>query len=494
MKKWLMIAPALVLIGFGIYWFSIDRVTLTFKDGKWYLEGEAVEDFDVGVLEGVDVITFIADGDTKMGNFEAALGFCFASPGKDLVFRDASSGEEVKLDGLSGSQSERMNVLQMKLAKSMFALDDKAGFNEDEKFAIVGVAGDVLGVNFGNQKYVYTHLDGRGLDVFKQKLSGGNWAFRLTTLKETTLKQFMAGVRLYQESGAEISPLVSNEFIMGVFSESRVITMTNIDGTEHVTVSRELAEGEYEPKFEDFPKDMDIPEIEVVERELPMTIPSRQPSSMAMINPLLISVNEDGSVILNKKEKVELEGLKKRLQIYNEESKESGSSPIVQIYAHPDLKQQKVIDVLNIIRDADINEVTFTDSSLDKGVKPNVTYNAVESDTGLDPMEINVLPKVTYNTVDADEKRGRIVINVRDDGTFSQADFTKVMKTEAEIQTYVTTRRKQLIDKDPKIIPKIHLRGNDEALFKYSQIVLKGAAAAGVDKIVFSVFPFKEEK
>ena len=101
-----------------------------------------------------------------------------------------------------------------------------------------------------------------------------------------------------------------------------------------------------------------------------------------------------------------------------------------------------------------------------------------------------VAPSVAYNAVDVDEKNGRIVINVREDGTYSQEDFKQVMTEPSEITEYV--REKMIKIKALNYVPKIHLRGDDDALFKYSQVVMKASAEAGVDKIVFSVFPFKQ--
>ncbi len=102
-----------------------------------------------------------------------------------------------------------------------------------------------------------------------------------------------------------------------------------------------------------------------------------------------------------------------------------------------------------------------------------------------------VAPSVAYNAVEVDEKNGRIVINVRDDGTYSQEDFKQVMTEPSEITEYV--RENMIKIKALNYVPKIHLRGDDDALFKYSQVVMKASAEAGVDKIVFSVFPFKQD-
>lgn len=102
-----------------------------------------------------------------------------------------------------------------------------------------------------------------------------------------------------------------------------------------------------------------------------------------------------------------------------------------------------------------------------------------------------VAPSVAYNAIDVDEKNGRIVINVREDGTFTGENYEQDVMTDAsQITEYVQDRMVKI--KALNYTPKIHLRGDDDALFKYSQAVMKASAEAGVDKIVFSVFPFKQ--
>ena len=93
--------------------------------------------------------------------------------------------------------------------------------------------------------------------------------------------------------------------------------------------------------------------------------------------------------------------------------------------------------------------------------------------------------------MDVDEKNGRIVINVREDGTYTGENYKSEVFTEPEqITEYVKEQMIQI--KELNYVPKIHLRGDDDALFKYSQTVMKASAEAGVDKMIFSVFPFKQ--
>ena len=86
--------------------------------------------------------------------------------------------------------------------------------------------------------------------------------------------------------------------------------------------------------------------------------------------------------------------------------------------------------------------------------------------------------------------RGRIVINVRKDGTFRAEDYNTILPTEVEIADMVKKAKEKLVMQG--ITPKLHLRGDQEALFKYSRTAIKAAASAGVDQVVFTVYPRKK--
>jgi len=112
--------------------------------------------------------------------------------------------------------------------------------------------------------------------------------------------------------------------------------------------------------------------IAPVEKDLPMTMPSSSASDAKPdIEPMLIAVQPSGQIIVNKSEQLDsgavgrervLTQLKVRLDEYSSMAQSSDSTPLIQIFASPECPQQQVIDVLNCIRGANINTVTFTDS------------------------------------------------------------------------------------------------------------------------------------
>ncbi len=100
-------------------------------------------------------------------------------------------------------------------------------------------------------------------------------------------------------------------------------------------------------------------------------------------------------------------------------------------------------------------------------------------------------PEVNPPVADAGKKqkdgRGRIVVNVRKDGTFWAEDHSINLPSELEIEHMVKSRGEEM--RMQGLQPKLHLRGDRDALFKYSRTAIKASAVAGVEQVVFTVFP-----
>ncbi len=112
--------------------------------------------------------------------------------------------------------------------------------------------------------------------------------------------------------------------------------------------------------------------IQPREQDLPMTLPSDSKTSAPVeIEPMLIQVNKTGSgfsIVVNKEENLDtsvkgddrvLPLLFESLKTYSMTTKSSGSEPVVQLFIDPLLDQQTAMDVLNCLKGANINSVTF---------------------------------------------------------------------------------------------------------------------------------------
>lgn len=97
-----------------------------------------------------------------------------------------------------------------------------------------------------------------------------------------------------------------------------------------------------------------------------------------------------------------------------------------------------------------------------------------------------VLPPVAKNSKRQEDGRGRIVINVRQDGTYTAEDFNVIIADDKDIFDLVKTKKEEIDALG--VTPKLHLRGDQDAVFKYSRTAIRAAAQAGVDQVVFAVY------
>jgi biopolymer transport protein ExbD len=100
-----------------------------------------------------------------------------------------------------------------------------------------------------------------------------------------------------------------------------------------------------------------------------------------------------------------------------------------------------------------------------------------------------VKPPVAKYSKKAKDGKGRIVINVRQDGTFLAETATLTFDDSEDIQKYVKERK--AIEEGKGLVPVIHLRGDQGVPFKYVRKVIRAAAIAGVDNVIFSVYGFE---
>jgi len=100
----------------------------------------------------------------------------------------------------------------------------------------------------------------------------------------------------------------------------------------------------------------------------------------------------------------------------------------------------------------------------------------------------NVKPPIAKNSKKAEDGKGRIVINIYEDGTLMSEDQQRLDDDEAVID---------LVNKQREAIegigwdPKLHLRGDKNAVFKHCRRVIRLAAKAKVEKVFFSTYGFE---
>ena len=97
-----------------------------------------------------------------------------------------------------------------------------------------------------------------------------------------------------------------------------------------------------------------------------------------------------------------------------------------------------------------------------------------------------VAPPIADNALPQKDGSGRIVVNIREDGTFTAEDFNTILPDDVAIEDMVK-KQKERNDQLGKT-SKLHLRGDQETVFRYSRTVIRAAARAGVKEVVFAVY------
>lgn len=97
----------------------------------------------------------------------------------------------------------------------------------------------------------------------------------------------------------------------------------------------------------------------------------------------------------------------------------------------------------------------------------------------------DVKPPIASYGKKQEEKNGRIVVNVYKDGSY-KSEQEVVLSTDEDIFDLVKKAKEQNDLRGYR--SKLHLRGDKEAVFKYSRKVIALSAKAGVDQVMFATY------
>ncbi len=102
-----------------------------------------------------------------------------------------------------------------------------------------------------------------------------------------------------------------------------------------------------------------------------------------------------------------------------------------------------------------------------------------------------VEPPVAKNSKKPKGGKGRIVINVREDGTYLSEKANVTFGNTEDLIKYI--KEQKILMESRGQMPILHLRGDKRAAFRHSRTVIRAAAIAGVDNVIFSVFGFDKK-
>jgi biopolymer transport protein ExbD len=113
-------------------------------------------------------------------------------------------------------------------------------------------------------------------------------------------------------------------------------------------------------------------------------------------------------------------------------------------------------------------------------------FPSLDFDLLIDP---NVEPPLVK--VPGAEPAGRIVVNIRQDGTLTVGG-NLILVGDEDVTDYVNQERRRL--EAEGLSAKLFLRGDRNSVFKYSRSVIRAAAKAGVDQVIFAVYEVSDKK
>ncbi|MFT5906784.1 MAG: biopolymer transport protein ExbD [Cryomorphaceae bacterium] len=117
------------------------------------------------------------------------------------------------------------------------------------------------------------------------------------------------------------------------------------------------------PERENFLKELVMATIKTREQDLLMTLPAKLPKSKgaAVEKTFLIAIEANEELRVNSENKVlsDIE-LSEKLMKYSAYCAANKASPVVQLFISPDVPQKRVMDLLNLLKGADIDNVTFS--------------------------------------------------------------------------------------------------------------------------------------
>lgn len=112
-------------------------------------------------------------------------------------------------------------------------------------------------------------------------------------------------------------------------------------------------------------------------------------------------------------------------------------------------------------------------------------FFVVNSSQAIVKQDADVRPPIASFGKKQEDKNGRIVVNVFKDGSF-KTERGGALETDDDIFELVKKAKEENDLRSYK--SKLHLRGDKDAVFKYSRKIIAISAKAGVDQVMFATY------
>lgn len=97
-----------------------------------------------------------------------------------------------------------------------------------------------------------------------------------------------------------------------------------------------------------------------------------------------------------------------------------------------------------------------------------------------------VKPTIASAAKTPESKYGKIVVNIREDGTLTAENFNVTLDSPEAIEDYIEREKEKHDSIGHK--PVLHVRGDQDAVFKYCRKVIRAGARKGVTEVAFGAY------
>ena len=97
-------------------------------------------------------------------------------------------------------------------------------------------------------------------------------------------------------------------------------------------------------------------------------------------------------------------------------------------------------------------------------------------------------PPIADKSERAESGQGRIVVNIREGGELFDEEIRELTSDEA-VADWIKSQKEAI--EALGYTPRLHLRGDKNAVFKHSRSVIRISANQGVEQVLFATYPFE---
>lgn len=97
-----------------------------------------------------------------------------------------------------------------------------------------------------------------------------------------------------------------------------------------------------------------------------------------------------------------------------------------------------------------------------------------------------VTPPIASHAKTPKVKHGKIVLNIRESGEFRAENVNLVLRTDEDMEKHFKLEKDKIDGLG--YTPRLHIRGDQKAVFKYCRRAIRVAARVGINEVIFGAY------